>query len=155
MATTETVKKALAFLGQVKPGTDLGTISMEAYQAVLAPIPDDVLEKVAIIFARQSGSFLPSAGDLYDAALDLVDDSPDVGEAWALVLRKARGGNPDLPERAARAAAMMGGTAGWLAKDEDYKRREFAKAYEAAGREWRERMALPGAEMKMLADAEK
>jgi len=150
VSTLIEVKDILTMLCRSKPGTNLNKIDLGTYHAILEPIPGDVLKRAAIVMARQSGSFPPSAGDLYQKALDLMDDSPDVGEAWALVLRKARGEEVDLPERVARAAALIGGTRGWMDKDVDYKRREFAKAYERAGREWRERASLPGAEFKAL-----
>jgi len=150
MAMIEMVKKILTLLSQTKPGTDLSTVNIEAYHLVLAPVPDEVLEQASLILARQPGAFLPSAGDLYDASLDLLDESPDVADAWALVLRRARGADVDLPARAAKAVARIGGTTGWLEKDISYRRREFMEAYGEAGREWRERMALPGVTFKAL-----
>jgi len=161
VADRRIVEEVFLFLRDNKPAEwdRLRGMSPDEYERVLrnwtstlGPIPDEILMEVTVMACRKPGAFMPPPGDLYNAALDLMDDSPDVGEAWALVLRKARGGNPDLPRRAAKAVAMIGGTDGWLEKDIPYRRQEFAKAYERAGREWRERMALPGAELKMLAE---
>jgi len=149
MATIDTVKKALTLLSKTRPGTDLSTVSVEAYQAVLSPIPDRVLERVSILAARQPGAFLPSAGDLYDAALNLLDDQPNVDDAWVLVWEKARGYSVELPARTAAALKAIGGIpqGGWEMGDVPFRRQEFVKIYEAEQRRWKQQAAMPGTKL--------
>ena len=163
MAARETVEKAYALLGSTRPGADLTKLDVEACTMVLDPIPDDAVLKAAIMLSRKEGDFLPSAGTLFQTALDLLDSEPPADEAWTLVRQHASHAslsttNPvHLPERIATALENIGGDIGWTLDEIPYRRREFIAAYERLGKQWRTSIALgnvpclPGAEQKRLA----
>ena len=72
MATKETVKKCLAVLAGSKPGTDMTAVSLESYAVALEPVPDAVLEQVAVGLMRASEETVRSWGSPEMALLYLV-----------------------------------------------------------------------------------
>ena len=154
MATKETVKKCLAVLAGSKPGTDMATVNLESYALALEPVPDPVLEQITVGLMRVEGAFIPDAGTMFKAALDLLDPEPDDADAWALVVRKAKGNTVDLPLRAKAALDAMGGNPGdWDPADLNFRRREFLAEFEKQRQSWRRearagRLVLPGGKVR-------
>ena len=142
MASIEAVRKALTFLSKTKPASDLDSVDAEAYRIVLEPVDDRTLERAVALVARQAGDFLPSAGTLYQAALDLMDGSPSPSDAWEIALRYACTPRPykpefQLPERVRKSLAGMGDPGNWETKDYGYLRVQFEKAYREETERWR------------------
>ena len=154
MADFAVVTEALNLLLQTKPGTTLPDNTVEAYALVLEPIPNETLMQVAVMLTRKPGAFMPDAGTIFQAALDLIDEEPDADEAWEHIVQYSKAAsrppedNPTkLTDRERRALDLMGGNCGdWLVKDYPFRRREFVEIYNAQERKWRDNaaMALPG-----------
>jgi hypothetical protein len=142
MATRDTVKRVMTLLAETRPGTDLAKIGLDAYVLVLEQVPDDKLTEAAVLLAREPGDFLPSAGTLFDRALDLMDQEPPAEDAWALVERKARGKAVDLPERAAAVLANLGNWQDWTVDDLPFRKREFMDLYDKQRARWKRERAL-------------
>lgn len=156
MADRTTVEEVMAFLRDNKPAEwdRFKGMSADEYDRIitnwartLEPVPDTVLLQVAVIAARQPGAYMPPPGALYDAALDLLDNAPDVADAWALVEKQARGSRAELPDRVSKAVARMGGTGGWKEDEMGIKRAQFSKEYDRVRSEWKRQAALPGVKM--------
>jgi len=144
MATKRKIRETVVVIAGSKPGTSLEDVRMESYVLALEPVPDEVLDRLATFFVRQAGDFMPSAGTIYQKALDLMDPEPSADEAWVAVSRHVKGlSGPPLTPRAARALAALGGKAalGEAGKDSMY-RAMFVKAWESETRRDRERAAL-------------
>jgi len=160
MATIETVEEVIALLRDSKPAEwdKFRSMDREDYDRiltnwtrVLAPVADAVLLQVAVIAARKGGAFLPSPGDLYEIALDLLDNSPDIDEAWAIALKYAQ--TPymykpefDLPGRVRVALKGMGDPGQWEVAKYGYLRTQFQESYKRETERWR---ASP---LKMITD---
>ena len=154
MADFAVVTEMLDLLLQTKPGTMLPDNTVEAYTLVLEPIPNEELMQAAILLSRKPGAFIPDAGTIYQAALDLLDTEPSADEAWEHVLQYSKAASlPDasnptkLTEREKRALDLMGGNCGmWLVDEMHFRRREFIEIYQGQERKWRDdaAMALPG-----------
>ena len=144
MATVETVGQVLDLLITTRPGSRVQNSDrlVKAYAVILEPVSDRVLWQAAMIAARQKGEFLPSAGTLFELALDLMDSAPTAEEAWPQVLKVAQGSADldSLPRRAQRVVERIGGIEGWTEEEIGFKRAAFIKAYEAERR--RERRAI-------------
>ena len=151
MARTEVVEEVIALLRDSKPaewgkframdGEDYERI-LANWTRVLAPVADAVLLQVAVIAARKGGAFLPSPGDLYELALDLLDDAPDPDEAWAVALEYARTPyiyKPEfkLPERVRLALKGMGDPGQWEVAKYGFRRSQFRESYERETERWR------------------
>ena len=154
MADFAVVTEALNLLLQTKPGTMLPDNTVEAYTLVLEPIPNETLMQAAVLLTRVPGAFMPDAGTIFQAALDLMDTEPPADEAWEHVLKYSSAAslsdadNPTkLTAREKRALQLMGGNCGdWLVKDFPFRRREFIEIYQRQEQRWRDdaAMALPG-----------
>ena len=152
MADFAVVTEVLNMLLQTKPGTALPDNTVEAYTMVLEPIPNDTLMEAAVVLARKPGAFIPDAGTIFQAALDLMDTEPSADEAWQHILQYSKAASlPDeynktkLTDRERRSLDLMGGNCGrWLIKDHPFRRREFIEIYNGQGQRWRDDVALLG-----------
>ena len=149
MASREAVEQAYSLLGTTRPGADLDKIDIGACAMVLDPIPDEVLLSAAMAESRKGGDFLPSAGTLFQASLDIMDTEISADDAWALVEKHSRNAslrdnNPvKLPDRAARALELIGGDIGWRLDEMPFRRKEFLEVYGRLRQSWRDQAALP------------
>lgn len=148
MANFAVVTEALDLLLSTKPGSTLPDNAVEGYYWALEPIPDEVIIEAAAVAARTSGAFIPDAGTIYEAALDIMDTELPTDEAWELVLKHSKSAslganNPvKLPERTARALDLIGGDVGWSMDELQYRRREFIEVYQRQSKQWRNDVSL-------------
>jgi hypothetical protein len=153
VATYEAVNRCLKHLILVKPGSrlqdDVDTI-VNAYMLELEAVPDNLLWQATLAVGREPTEFMPSAGQLYQAALDLMDNQPDSGQAWALVVKAASGNKADLPPLVQSAIDGIGGL-DMLRHDKESNnsihRARFIEQYEAARRRERRRAILDPSRM--------
>lgn len=164
MASNKAVAQILNVLADSRPGSRLPDDDrldrmIEAYALVLKPVPDDLLKRAAVLAARQPGDFLPSAGTLYDLALDLADDAPDSGEAWGQAWTLiCRGEMPALDvdlsvpraplvvhPRVRTAVQALGGVGALQELDKKgLHRHQFEQAYKSLREEWKRKTAMEG-----------
>lgn len=171
MATQDTVLKALTVLSTAFPalGNKLTEDKIEAmivaWHTVLYDVPDDLLER-ATLHICGTACFFPSAGELRQAAFDLVDlgaDIPTAQDAWAEVSRCLRTGfymedERGFYQRRAPTAEdwshpliqrAIDGVGGWQALNDPQglaaaDRARFLEAYQVyATRDRRDRAMLP------------
>ena len=161
MATLTIIEEVLAFLRDCRPAEwdrfkgmpteEYGRI-LESWWKVLEPVPDALLVEAAVLHSRKPGAFFPSPGDLFQAALDLRDDSPPEGEAWKAALALACGRTVDLHPLVAEALEAVGGRqelAQANEADNRFYRAQFVKAYQAARERVRERALLDPSRLLM------
>lgn len=162
MASENCVINILDLFTRTKFGTKIADFqqTVEAWCLVLEPLSDDVVMQAAVALARNGSDFVPSAGAVYQAALDLLDTEPDVDEAWTHIVQYSKNAsrppehNPvKLTEREAKALAAIGGCAGWLETDLPFRRKDFIEAYGRQERQWRTEAtrALPSGNRRMIA----
>ena len=124
-------------------------VNLESYALALEPVPDAALEQAMVTLMRTEGAFIPDAGTMFGAALDLLDPEPGAAEAWVAVEKHARGKNVNLSNRMLAALDAMGGNPGdWQEDELPFRRREFMTEFEKQRARWRSaaqagRLALP------------
>ena len=160
MASEECVVNILDLFTRSKFGTRINDFqqTVEAWMLVLHPLDDGVVMEAAVTLARNDSDFVPSAGAVFQAALDLLDTEPGGDEAWTQVLKYSksaslRANNPvKISARVAEALRLMGGNCGdWLVDDLPFRRREFLDVYGRLEKTWRDQVAaLPAPEGRRM-----
>jgi len=160
MASEECVVNILDLFTRSKFGTRINDFqqTVEAWMLVLHPLDDGVVMEAAVTLARNDSDFVPSAGAVFQAALDLLDTEPGGDEAWTQVLKYSksaslRENNPvKISGRVAEALRLMGGNCGdWLVDDLPFRRREFLDVYGRLEKTWRDQVAaLPAPEGRRM-----
>ena len=152
MATIECVTEVLDLFARSKPGTNIKDFEKvaQAWYLVLEPLADEWVMGAAVRLARQGGDFLPSAGAVYEAALDDLDPEPNAAEAWATVEKHARGKDVSLSNRMLAALGAMPSSPGdWQEDELAFRRRDFLTEFARQRNKWRRearagRLALSG-----------
>jgi hypothetical protein len=152
MATVECVTDALDLLVRSAPGfqgIEDFEKTVQAWAAILEPVPDDLLRQAAVLTAREGWEYksFPKAGDLYQAAMDLADTEPPAEEAWLAVKRHSQNVNAivnpvKLEGRAAEALRLMGGDRGWMEDEYPFLERKFKEIYAGLRKRERQQQAL-------------
>ena len=160
MASEECVVNILDLFTRSKFGTRINDFqqTVEAWMLVLHPLDDGVVMEAAVTLARNDSDFVPSAGAVFQAALDLLDTEPGGDEAWTQVLKYSksaslRENNPvKISARVAEALRLMGGNCGdWLVDDLPFRRWEFLDVYGRLEKTWRDQVAaLPAPEGRRM-----
>lgn len=116
--------------------------TVDAYQSAWEPIPDKTLAEAAVQVSRSDREFFPPPGVVYQAALDLMDDSPNPEDAWAVALQYAK--TPyflkpgfELPERVRKVLRGMGDPGQWEEAKYGMYRSQFQDAYRQETARWR------------------
>lgn len=154
MASEDCVVNILDLFTRSKFGTKIQDFqqTVEAWMLVLEPLSDDVVMRAAVGLARNGSDFVPSAGAVYQGALDLLDDEPTADEAWTHVLQYSKAASrPDadnptkLTAREKKALDLMGGNCGmWQIDEYQFRRKEFIEVYNRQEKQWRAQATLPG-----------
>jgi len=160
MASVKCVADILDLFVRSKPGARLNDADnvVQAWCMVLDPLDDEVVYEAALDLARKDGDFLPSAGAVFQGALDLLDTELGGDEAWTQVLKYSksaslRENNPvKISDRVAEALRLMGGNCGdWLVDDLPFRHREFLDVYGRLEKTWRDQVAaLPAPESRRM-----
>jgi hypothetical protein len=119
MASLVEVTKTLTFLAALYPRYALTEETIDAYHVILQDLGVGLLKAAAMELGSQDRPFFPSAGELRQAAFDLVarsDGLPTAGEAWAEVCRKiGEDGHIRVPEFSHPLVKQaVDGVGGWL-----------------------------------------
>jgi len=158
MASMRTVDEVLNLLIRSKPGMDRTMDGFQetvaAWHMVLEPIPDEAAWHAAVLLARGSEAFV-NAGQVFQAALDLLDKEPSAEDAWRYMEIWARDPSAfnfgkELPRRIVRASLPLPRKSEWKEEDLPHLRRAFEAEYERLSQEWRRAAAM--GEGRLLAD---
>lgn len=152
MSNMEVIEEVLALLRDTKPASwshfdamndDDMARKVANWHRVLSPIPQEQLIRAAVLFSRTGGPHLPSPSELFQKALELMDEEPPAEDAWALVLKRIRGQDVELPPRAEKVLVQMGGVSNLQKVDEEkWHRKAFLESYTARTVRARETAAL-------------
>jgi len=115
---------------------------LEAFYAVLEPVPSDAVRAALVSLSREGRPFPPNAGELYRRSEDLVAPTPDATAAWAEVIAWVRAHgrmDPPTPESFSHPAVWdalnrcgYGTLCASGADDEKVWFAHFRRCYEAA-----------------------
>ena len=154
MASREMIGKISAFLG-LALGHTIPPRSLPVWEAVLAPIPDELAERAAMAVVRKTAAtFPPAPGAIYQAALEILgEEELSPGEAWQVVLEAIR--NNRLDKLTGIVAAVADQLGGWRTLDElragdTTTRAHFLQLYREQKARAIRREVLPAAQMEAL-----
>jgi len=156
MASMRTVDEVLNLLIRSKPGVDRTMDGFQetvaAWHMVLEPIPDEVALRAAVLLARSPDAFV-NAGQVFDAALGLLDKEGSAEDAWKVVRSKAGGCSVPLRGRTALAVQVLPSLEdrdAWSVDALPHLRRAFEAEYKRLEQEWRRAAAM--GEGRLLTD---
>jgi len=156
MASIETVTSILKELTRTRLGMgkmiDDFTATVGAWHHVLEPIPDEIAFRATVLLARSEDAFI-HPGQVFQAALDLLDKEDSAEDAWKVVRSKAGGCSVPLRGRTALAAQVLPSPEdrdAWSVDALPHLRRAFEAEYKRLAQEWRRAAAM--GEGRLLTD---